>query len=83
MKLAKSTTVLLNVVLVLLALLLVKWLIALPKNSYGQGEPAYHVTTLSGDHTDEAEQLSKLLNSRAEAGWSYRSNVGDYLIFER
>lgn len=46
MKLMKSTTILLNIVLILVVALLVKSLIATPKNLYAKGKIEYKVSNL-------------------------------------
>ena len=86
MRLTKSTTILLNVVLVLLALLLIKSLITLPKNLYANNSFEYSVTTLSIGPSSRDEQnqaFSDLLNNKAKEGWKFHSVVGDHAIFER
>jgi len=96
MKLTKSTTILLNVVLVLIIALLVKFVIVSPKNVYAQGSsfsykfayvgPTQEEIQQTGRPTASPEQLEQKINAIAQEGWKLHSIslVGSYIaIFER
>ena len=99
MKLGKSTTILLNAVLILLVAILLKSLITIPKNLYAQSNITYKIIyyedeiglaamkegTVSWEkrHTRFEEPLNKL----AEEGWRFHSDIKmsgyTLLVFER
>jgi hypothetical protein len=86
MKLSRSTTILLNVALILAIGFLVKSLISFPKSLYAQMSNAeYSVESLNlrpGESADTGS-ISSLLNAKAKEGWKYHSVVGGNYIFER
>ena len=86
MRLTKSTTILLNVVLVLMALLLLKSLITLPNELYANNSVEYSVKINPyKDWVSVSTSLTKFFNEQAKEGWKYHSDTGDgiFYIFER
>ena len=86
MKLSKSSTILLNLVLILAMALLVKSLLNFPKSLYAQSSNVeYSVESLQSQPgaSVEAGSISSLLNAKAKDGWKYHSVVGSHYIFER
>ena len=99
MKLSKSTTILLNAVLILVIVFLLKSITAVPKNLYAQSNTKYKIIyyedeiglaamkegTVSWEkrHTRFEEPLNKL----AEEGWRFHSDIKmsgyTLLVFER
>ena len=82
MKLSKSTTIFLNIMLILVIALLIKSVISVPKNLYAKGMYKYKVT-IDGDSRSEIEEN---INKMAKEGWrlhsTYHVALG-YLLFER
>lgn len=66
MKLSKSTTILINVALILLIVILFKSLIAAPQNV---GAAASKEFTL--ENVSQGESLPQTLNRMAKQGWSF------------
>ncbi len=90
MKLDRSTRILLNLVLVLVAAVLVKAFISIPFNLYAAENPEYKVIKYNKTEFNwNAEGLSRFLNANAKSGWKYHSmHWGEasgqiYGIFER
>jgi ABC-type uncharacterized transport system permease subunit len=96
MKLAKSTTILLNVALVFIMALLVKSILASPKNAYAQGStfsykladigPTQEEIQRTGRPTPTPMQVEEKINAFAQEGWRLHSVVsaGKYIaILER
>jgi hypothetical protein len=96
MKLTKSTTILMNVALVLLVAFLIKSAMASPRNVAAQGSgysyklayvgPTQEEIQQTGRPTPTAEQLEQKINAVAQDGWKLHSLslVGSYMaIFER
>jgi ABC-type uncharacterized transport system permease subunit len=86
MKLNRSTTILLNVALILAIAFLVKSLISSPKSLYAQSSNVeYSVESLHLQPGESvvAGSISSLLNAKAKDGWKYHSVVGSNYIFER
>lgn len=86
MKLNKSTTILLNIVLILFIALLVKFLIVVPKDVYAKANVEYKVVNWSGERTrkEQAQGHEAWLNSLAKEGWKFicfSSYKG--MVFER
>jgi hypothetical protein len=84
MKLSKSTTILINVALVLLIAILVKSLIAIPKNVSAAANKEYSVV----GYPSTGQNVEQMLNEKANEGWNfifaYQFGPGRYsLIFER
>jgi len=84
MKLSKSTTILINVVLILVIAILVKSLIALPKNVSAASNKDYSVVA----YPSTGQNVEQMLNDKAKDGWTfvfaYQFGPGRYsLIFER
>jgi ABC-type uncharacterized transport system permease subunit len=83
MKLSKSTTILLNVILVLIIALLVKSAIASPKHAYAQGStysyklasvgPTQEEILQTGRPTPNITQVEEKLNAFARDGWKLHS----------
>lgn len=84
MKLNKSTTVLLNVVLILLVAILLKNLLSSPKPLYGGAAVQYKTVAFYG-----GSDPAPVLNEAAKQGWryygwqGYAGNKDCYLIFEK
>jgi len=80
MKLNKSTTVLLNVVLILLVAILFKNLLSFPKSLHAQDSVRYQVFF----YHSVVNPLT-LLNDMAKQGWHYHSWIGEpnegYLMY--
>ena len=68
MKLSKSTTILLNVVLVLLIVFLFKSLIAIPKSVYANPGYSYKLHDLAAGENPEI-----IINQYAKQGWRLHS----------
>ncbi len=86
MKLSKSTTILLNLVLILAIAFLVKSLVYFPKSLYAQSsnvEYSLESLQLQPGESVGAGSISGLLNKKAKEGWKYHSVVGSNYIFER
>ncbi len=99
MKLNKSTTILLNAVLILLVFILMKSLIAIPKDLYAEGSHKYKVIYYEDEISLAAmkegavtweERLTKFetpINQVAEKGWKFHSDIKmsgyTLLVFER
>jgi hypothetical protein len=94
MKLSKSTTVLINVALVLLIALLVKSFVTAPPNVNAATNKEYSVQLVSKSPIKArgsmafAESLSSTLKSQAKQGWKFLFAFDDaygyfHLIFER
>jgi len=84
MHLSKSTTVLVNVVLVLVIAILVKSLIAVPNNVSAAASKEYSVV----GYPSTGQNVEQMLNVKAKEGWdfvfAYQFGPGRYsLIFER
>jgi hypothetical protein len=85
MKLNKSTTVLLNVVLILVVAILVKNLFSIPKPLYGGNAVQYRTV----EFDDIYANPSAMLNEAAKQGWRFVGWTGGggrytgYLIFEK
>lgn len=83
MKLNKSTTILLNVVLFLLVVLLVKSIITIPKSVYANAGIRYEIVGVVGKNAQQA------LNVHAQSGWKLNSYSYDfdhdthYFVFEQ
>jgi Domain of unknown function (DUF4177) len=84
MKFNKSTTVLLNVVLILLVVILVKTLLSAPKPLYG-GAAVQYKTVVCVPSEDQVD----VLNEMAKQGWRYHSQIAYggnhscFLVFEK
>ncbi len=81
MKLSKSTTILINVALVLLIAILVKSLIAVPKSVSAEQTKEYLVKTVAG-----AKEAQQVLSELAQQGWTFTFawyNGKTVLIMER
>jgi len=72
MKLKKSTTILFNIVLILVVVLLVKSLIAVPKNVYAKSAIEYKVHRLE---SRGGNSLYNTLSTYAKEGWTLHSVV--------
>ncbi len=84
MKLSRSTTILVNVALVLVIAILVKSLIAVPINVNAAGNKDYSVV----GYPSTGQNVEQMLNEKAKEGWdfvfAYQFGPGRYsLIFER
>ncbi len=84
MKLSKSTTILLNVALVLLIAFLVKSLIAIPQNVSAAQNREYSVVA----YPSTGQNVEQMLNEKARQGWNFvfafQFGSAHYsLIFER
>jgi len=82
MKLDKFTKVLINLVLILVIVLLLKFLITVPRDVYAKGMYEYKVT-IDGDSRSEIEEN---INKMAREGWTLHSTnhvALGYLLFER
>ena len=77
MKLDKFTKVFLNLVLVLLIALFLKFLITAPKDVYAKGGVEYKTTTLGTEMKEQREELYKKLEEYRGEGWQQ-----DYFIQE-
>lgn len=83
MKFAKSTTILLNVILVLAIAILVKSAITFPKSAYAQGSafsyklanvgPTQEEIQRTGRPTPSLIQVEQKVNAFAEEGWRLHS----------
>lgn len=71
MKLNKSTTVLLNVVLILLVAIMLKNLLSFPKTLFAGGSPQYKVVKDLSNNPET--RLEKTLNNMAKEGWRFHS----------
>jgi hypothetical protein len=99
MKLSKSTTILLNAVLMLLIVILLKSLITIPKDLYAQNNFKYKIiyyedeislTAMREGAVTWEERLTKFeapINQLAEKGWRFHSDIKmsgyTLLVFER
>lgn len=72
MKLAKSTTILLNVVLALLVLILMKSVMTFPKSVYAGSGSTYKICYL-GLSSSSIQDIERVLNSYAQDGWRLHS----------
>jgi hypothetical protein len=84
MKLSKSTTVLINVALILLVALLAKSLVAVPKNVGAAQSREYKVVP----YPSTGQNVEQMLNAQAQEGWrfvfAFEFGRAPYsLIFER
>ncbi len=84
MKLSKSTTVLINLALILLVALLAKSLVAVPKNAGAAQSHAYKVVP----YPSTGQNVEQMLNAQAQEGWrfvfAFEFGRAPYsLIFER
>ena len=84
MKLSRSTTVLINVVLILLVALLAKSLVAVPKNAGAAQSREYKVVP----YPSTGQNVEQMLNAQAQEGWrfvfAFEFGRAPYsLIFER
>jgi hypothetical protein len=84
MKLSKSTTILINVALVLLIAILVKSLIAVPRNASAAPNKDYSVVA----YPSTGQNVEQMLNEKAKEGWNFvfafQFGRAQYsLIFER
>ena len=90
MKVNKPTTILLNVILILLVALLIKTLIAFPKSAYGQKGPSEYMIQyksgygIPGEEREEAKAAQDFMNMMAKKGWRYHSEFSErWIVFER
>lgn len=84
MKLSKSTTILINVALVLLIAILVKSLVAIPQNVGAAQNKEYSVVA----YPSTGQNVEQMLNEKAQQGWNFvfafQFGRAPYsLIFER
>jgi hypothetical protein len=83
MKLQRSTTVLINVVLILIIVMLAKSIVGVPKNVYAATPTEYKVV-----RTD-VSQTEKILTDSTKEGWRFVTSVNYHepldpdLIFQR
>jgi len=83
-KTSKSTTILLDLVLLLVMILLVKSLIAMPRNLYAKAPVEYKVVDLKP--VNNLPDLQKLLDDMSNQGWKLHSTNFwklSWAIFER
>lgn len=81
MKPSKSTTILLNIVLILVIALLIKSLIIIPKEIYAQKTPQY--SAIKGLNYMDGDKLTEACNYYAKKGWKLFC-ISDYMaVFER
>jgi ABC-type uncharacterized transport system substrate-binding protein len=84
MKLSRSTTILVNVALVLVIGILAKSLMAVPNNASAAANKEYSVV----GYPSTGQNVEQMLNEKAKEGWefvfAYQFGPGRYsLIFER
>jgi len=84
MKLSRSTTILVNIVLVLLVALLVKGLVTAPASAGVAQSREYRVMP----YPSTGQNVEQMLNAQAQEGWrfvfAFKFGLGPYsLIFER
>jgi hypothetical protein len=84
MKLSRSTTVLINVALILLVALLAKSLVAVPKSAAAAQSREYKVV----GYPSTGQNVEQMLNAHAQEGWrfvfAFEFGRAPYsLIFER
>jgi len=88
MKLNKSITILLSVILLLIIAILVNSLVVIPQDLRASSSPKYHeylvvnVGQTFGTHI-QVVTLMIFMNKRAEEGWRLHTFSSEIIIFER
>jgi len=85
MKFNKSTTILLNIMLILIIAFLVRSLFAVPKDAHASDNLEYKVIDLKPlSEVLTQEAVAELLNKQVkDGGWKFHSQTSYGLVFER